>query len=56
VLGIVVDMPPDQVVMGRAPLPHAVQLSFDELATLRASDEAAADSVIAEVLALQPDP
>jgi hypothetical protein len=54
-LGSVVDMPPDQVVMGRAPLPQAEQLSFDELATLRASDEAAADSVIAEVLALQPD-
>jgi hypothetical protein len=53
--GSVPDMPPDRVVMGRAPLRHAEQLSFDELATLRAADEAAADSVIAEVLTPQPD-
>jgi hypothetical protein len=44
-------MPPEQVVEGRAPLSHPQQLSFDELAALRASDEANADSVIAEILA-----
>jgi hypothetical protein len=51
-------MPPEQVVKGRAPLSHPQQLSFDELAVrfdeldaLRASDEANADAVIAEILA-----
>jgi hypothetical protein len=45
-------MPPEQVVKGRAPLDsHPQQLSFDELAALSASDEANADSVIAEILA-----
>jgi hypothetical protein len=49
-------MPPLTVVMGRAPLPQAEQLSFDfdELAALRASDEANADAVIAEILTDQP--
>ena len=35
-------------------LPNPQQQSFDELATLRASNEANADQVIAEVLASQP--
>jgi len=47
-------MPPQQVVKGRAPLSLPRQLSFDELAALRASDEANADSVIAEILAREP--
>jgi hypothetical protein len=49
------DMSPDQAVTGRAPVPHPEQLSFDELAALRASDEANADAVIAEILALPLD-
>jgi len=46
-------MPPDQVVQGRAPIHQ--QLSFDDLAeldVLRASDEANADAVIRELLAV----
>jgi hypothetical protein len=35
----------------RLELPRAKQLSFDELAALRASDEANADAVIGEILA-----
>jgi hypothetical protein len=51
-------MPPIKVVTGRAPLPHSEQLSFDfdELTALRASDEANADAVIAEILGDQPRP
>jgi hypothetical protein len=45
-------MPAEEVVRGRAPrASHPNQLSFDEVAALRASDEANADSVIAEILA-----
>jgi hypothetical protein len=63
-LGTSAHMPPERVVTGRAPLPHhsqqlpsdARQLSFDELAVLRASDEVNADSVIAEILASVTSP
>ena len=46
-------MPADQVVQARAPIHQ--QLSFDDLAeldALRASDEANADAVISELLAV----
>ena len=49
-------MPPvtDKVVKAGHHHPIPQQQSFDELAALRASDEANADQVIAEVLASQP--
>ena len=54
-LGYIPAMPPEEVVKGRAPLADPPrQLSFDELAALRVSDEANADSVIAEILAHWP--
>jgi hypothetical protein len=52
-LGSVQWMPPEQGVQGRAPIHQ--QLSFDDLhdiADLRASDEANADAVIREILAV----
>jgi hypothetical protein len=56
-LGNVQGMPPNQVVQGRAPIHQ--QLSFDDLAeldALRASDEANADAVVREILAMPSVP
>lgn len=50
-------MPPPKVVKaGHYPLGHSEQLSFDELAAVRASDEANADLVMAEILSRCPAP
>jgi hypothetical protein len=47
-------MAAQQVFNGKNPsLPHPRQLSFDELAALRASDEANAEAVMREVLGLR---
>jgi hypothetical protein len=50
-------MAPEQVFTGTEgpPSHHPKQLTFDELAALRASDEANADAVIGEILALHVD-